>query len=181
MKPMQALTLFGLPILVPAAAPMQLNVTAIGAHQGSSTLECWQMDSPFTVSSGLGASSMATAVLGGVSNITYTIFASNFDAGPHNAPYAQWVVFLYGAAYVTLPDDDRYSALITGGPFGIAFAADTQDVSVRGHRTQYPGITETIGLQIPTADGKVPAHLVLHPGPCSAGEIVGIQGFGAPA
>lgn len=91
--------------------------------------------------------------------------------------YLRWVAFTSGLAYITLPDDDASSALIPGGPFGLIFAADTKDVSVRGHRTQMPGITETITLQIPTADGKVPEHQVLHRGPCSVGDIMGISGY----
>ncbi|RYP40881.1 hypothetical protein DL767_001362 [Monosporascus sp. MG133] len=90
---------------------------------------------------------------------------------------SKWVAFTSGLAYVTLPDDNATSALVSGGQFGLIFAADTADVSEIGHRTQYPGITETIALQIPTSDGRVPEHSVLHMGPCTANEITGIRGF----
>lgn len=89
----------------------------------------------------------------------------------------RWVVFTSGMAYITLPDDNSTSAVISGGEFGLIFAADTPDVSQKGHRTQYPGLTETIALQIPTQDG-VPGHSLLHMGPCTANEIAGLRDFG---
>lgn len=82
-----------------------------------------------------------------------------------------------GLAYITLPDDNTTSAYVSGGEFGLIFAADTADVSEKGHRTQYPGITETIALQIPVKDNKIPAHTVLHSGPCVVSEIAGIRGL----
>lgn len=93
----------------------------------------------------------------------------------------RWVVFTSGLAYITLPDDDETSAYVSGGEFGLIFAADTAAVSEKGHRTRYPGITETIALQIPTADGEVPKHDVLHAGPCVTSEINGIRGFAEPS
>jgi len=99
---------------------------------------------------------------------------SQLTNGSHNT---RWVVFLSGLAYITLPDDESISAYVTGGEFGTIFAADTASVSTKGHRTQYPGITETIALQIPTKDGKAPEHTVLHDGPCSASEITGVRDF----
>ncbi|KAK7754565.1 hypothetical protein SLS62_003347 [Diatrype stigma] len=88
-----------------------------------------------------------------------------------------WVVFTTGLALITLPDDDSTSAHVAGGQFGLIFAADTADLSKKGHRTQYLGITETVALQIPTADGKVPEHSLLHMGPCGANETTGIRQF----
>ncbi|KAI0398740.1 hypothetical protein F4802DRAFT_592232 [Xylaria palmicola] len=172
---MRALTLFALPALLPLAASLKLNVTAIGAHHGSSTLECWETDQPFDVSSEPGTSGSAQAQLGGVSTLSYSVLPSNFDGGIHNAPRNQWVVFMSGLAYITLPDDAATSAYVAGGQFGLIFAADTSDVSTKGHRTQYPGVTETVALQIPTADGKVPKHKVLHMGACSISEIAGLR------
>lgn len=87
-------TFFGLPMLVQEATLMRLNVTAISAHQGSSTLECWQLDQPFITSSGDGSLGRTDTKLGGVSNVTYSVFPSKFDLGTHNAPYHQYVPFL---------------------------------------------------------------------------------------
>lgn len=154
---------------------LQLNVTAIGARNGSSTLECWQMDAPFVISNQAGTVGSALANLGNVTGLLYSVIPAGFDGGVHNAPAKQWVVFTTGLAYITLPDDPSTSAHVSGGAFGVIFAADTADVSGRGHRTQYPGITETIALQIPTEDGAEPPHAVLHPGPCLAKEVVGLK------
>ncbi|KAI8948667.1 hypothetical protein F4801DRAFT_441893 [Xylaria longipes] len=181
MKIMQLIRLFALPKLLQQAASLKLNVTAIGARDGLSTLECWQMDQPFDTSTQPGTSGSAQAQLGNVSTLSYSILPSNFDGGLHNAPQNQWVVFLSGLAYITVPGDESTSVFVTGGQFGLIFAADTNDVSKEGHRTQYPGITETIALQIPTADGKVPKHNLVHEGPCSISEIAGLRSFALPA
>ncbi|KAI0453351.1 hypothetical protein F5B21DRAFT_479781 [Xylaria acuta] len=220
MKIMQLIRLFALPKLLQQAASLKLNVTAIGARDGLSTLECWRMDQPFDTSTQPGTSGSAQAQLGNVSTLSYSILPSNFDGGLHNAPQNQyvslpssvgqsartepalfiitiiitiitisnpidhltrWVVFLSGVAYITLPSDDSSSVVVAGGQFGLIFAADTSDVSREGHRTQYPGITETIALQIPTADGKVPKHDLVHEGPCSISEIAGLRSFALPA
>lgn len=192
------------------AAALKLNVTAIGAQSGSSTLECWQMDQPFATSSTPGTSGSAQTSLDKVSSLSYTIIPSNFDGGIHHAPANQyvlpcplcpllrllstvcvmtcmrllnltycgrWVVFTTGLAYITLPDDNQTSAYVNGGQFGLIFAADTKNVSREGHRTQYPGVTETIALQIPTKDGKIPKHRVLHLGPCSISEVTGARDY----
>jgi hypothetical protein len=82
-----------------------------------------------------------------------------------------------GLAYVTIPDDNTTSAYISGGEFGLIFAADTADVSDKGHRTQYLGVAETIILQIPVEDNTIPAHTVLHSGPCLANETSGFRGL----
>lgn len=80
---------------------------------------------------------------------------------------------LSGAAYITLPEDETTSVYVSAGQFSLIFAADTSEVSTRGHGTSYPGTTETTVLQIPAEDGEIPAHSVLHPGPCTANDTVG--------
>ncbi|GAW19600.1 hypothetical protein ANO14919_090880 [Xylariales sp. No.14919] len=178
---MQAISFFTSSWLFQAATSLNLNVTAISARDGSSTLECWQMNEPFDTSTQPGISGTAQVSLGAASSLTYSIIPPNFDGGIHNAPENQWVIFTSGLAYITLPDDNTTSAYISGGPFGLIFAADTKEVSGKGHRTEYPGITETVALRVPTADGKVPEHRVLHSGPCSISEIAGIREYGLPA
>ncbi|KAI0552417.1 hypothetical protein F4679DRAFT_88638 [Xylaria curta] len=182
MKFMQLFRLFAVPKLLQQAASLKLNVTAIGARDGLSTLECWQMDQPFDTSTTPGTSGSAQTQLGNVSTLSYSVLPSAFDGGLHNAPQNQWVVFLSGLAYITVPGDDATSSVfVTGGQFGLIFAADTSDVSEEGHRTQYPGITETVALQIPTSDGKVPKHDLVHNGPCSISEIAGLRTLTLPA
>ncbi|KAI1763109.1 hypothetical protein GGR53DRAFT_498620 [Hypoxylon sp. FL1150] len=156
---------------------LQLNVTAISARDGSSTLECWQVGQPFTR---LGAPGRVDAMLGGVSTISYGIRPANHDAGIHNAPGNEWVVVI-GLAYFTLPGDNVTGAYVSSGRSSLIFAADTADVSRTGHRTQYPGDIETIVLHIPTHDGKVPDHSFLHMGPCGIDDLVGIREFGQGA
>ncbi|KAI0477557.1 hypothetical protein GGR56DRAFT_692223 [Xylariaceae sp. FL0804] len=181
MKRMQLFPWFVLAISMQEAASLKLNVTAIGARDGSSTLECWQMDQAFSISAQPGTSGTAQTTLGSVDTLSYTVIPPNFDGGVHNAPQNQWVVFTSGLAHITLPnnnndDDDDSStsgAYVSGGESGLLFAADTADVSRRGHRTRYPGVTATTALQIPTRDGRVPEHSVLHAGPCSTSEITG--------
>ncbi|KAI1813015.1 hypothetical protein GGS20DRAFT_555435 [Poronia punctata] len=180
MRLMQTIPLFAsIPEIAAAAAAtsLYLNITAIGAQSGSSTLECWQMTKPFNTSAEPGISGTAQADLGSVSSLGFNIIPPAFDGGIHNAPRNQWVAFLSGLAYITLPNDPETSAYVTGGEFGLVFAADTADVSEEGHRTEYPGLTETVALQIPTVDGKVPDHKVLHDGPCVAGEVTGVRDF----
>ncbi|KAI1295734.1 hypothetical protein F5Y03DRAFT_371717 [Xylaria venustula] len=173
-------SLFSFPWLFSqAASSLNLNITAVTASNGSSILECWQLDQPFTTSTEPGISGTALLSLGDVSSLSYTMLPPHFDGGVHNAPRNQWVVFLSGLAYVSLPGDETSGVYIAGGEFGLIFAADTEDVSATGHRTQYPGTTETTALQIPTVDGKLPAHSVLHPGPCGPSDISGIRGYGA--
>ena len=53
----------------------------------------------------------------------------------------------------------------------MALAADTKNVSKLGHTTVYPGKEETVALQIPTRNNEIPAHTVLHSGPCSWEEM----------
>lgn len=93
-------------------------------------------------------------------------------------PLSRWVIFLSGLAYISLPEDPTTSAYVSGGQFGLIFAADTADVSAKGHATSYPGITETIAIQIPTEDGDVPEHSILHAGPCTAQDTVGLTLLG---
>lgn len=85
---------------------------------------------------------------------------------------------MIGLAYFTLPGDNTTGAYVSSGKSSVIFAADTAEVSRTGHRTQYPGDTETIVLHIPTHDGKVPEHSVLHMGPCGFNDLAGIREFG---
>jgi len=92
------------------------------------------------------------------------VLPPNFNAGFHNAPTPQWVAFLSGLAHITLANS-AVEAFVPGGENGFIFAADTADVSAKGHSTDYPSDHETIALQIPTG-GTIPQHNVLYSGPC---------------
>ena len=60
-------------------------------------------------------------------------------------------------------------AVVHGGKNGLLFAADTAALSSDGHLTIFT--KETALLQIPTADGKVPPHTVLHSGACKGADL----------
>lgn len=60
---------------------------------------------------------------------------------------------------------------IKGGAGGLILATDIADVSKRGHITTYPSDIKTVAIAIPTADGEVPAHTLLHDGPCEGDEL----------
>ena len=53
----------------------------------------------------------------------------------------------------------------------MALATDTKDVGELGHRTVYPSKEGTVVLQIPTRNNEIPAHTVLHSGPCTWEEM----------
>jgi hypothetical protein len=87
------------------------------------------------------------------------------------------VAFLSGLIHVTLPNttiSPTTSAWIQGGKYGLVVAVDTANVSKYGHVTEYPSDADTVSLQIPFKDGKIPDHKVLYDGPCSWTEMVGI-------
>ncbi|KAL8728278.1 MAG: hypothetical protein Q9166_005519 [cf. Caloplaca sp. 2 TL-2023] len=133
--------------------PASLNVTAISAKNGASTIECWQLSAPFKPSGEAGVSGASFAQLGKAGNASYALIP------------ARYVAFLSGEAVVSVPGSGE-SAMIKGGKDGLIIAADTADVSKKGHDTRYPTAEQTNAIQIPTADGKVPAHTVLYSGPC---------------
>lgn len=83
---------------------------------------------------------------------------------------------------ITIPgpgDEIRDSLILNDGGVGMLFAADTAEVSRRGHGGDFPGVTETIFLQVPTGDGEVPEHEVLYVGACGAEEYAGLRDGGA--
>ncbi|RYP49326.1 hypothetical protein DL768_004951 [Monosporascus sp. mg162] len=164
-------------LLMTSAAAMEprFNVTAISAQYGNSRIECWQLDSSFSVSAQPGVAGGGAARLGDVSEMTYNVIPAHYDGGFHNAPRNQWVAALSGLAYVTVPGDQSNGLHVTGGD--ILFAADTANVSRLGHRSQYPGVTETVFLQVPTRHGEIPSHTVLHQGPCNASEVARARGL----
>lgn len=152
------------------SVPSRLNVTTVATAKGKSTLECWQLSAPFVQSSQAGTSGAVIAQLGETGATSYTILPPQFDGGFHNAPAVQWVAFTSGLAVVSLPNSTE-TATILGGRNGLILATDTKNVSTLGHKTVYPSEEETFGIQIPTKDNEVPAHTVLHAGPCTGSEL----------
>lgn len=89
---MKGTRLFYLPLLfaaLDAVLSNNLNVTVIGANNGKSRFECWELAVPFTSSTQAGVVGTEDTTLGDVANITYNVIPGNFDSGLHNAPYNQ--------------------------------------------------------------------------------------------
>ncbi len=71
------------------AAPQNLQLTAISAKDGASTIECWELAAPFIVSSQTGVTGAAFAQLGKAGNVSYAIIPAKYNGGLHNAPQIQ--------------------------------------------------------------------------------------------
>lgn len=69
-----------------AVADLRLNVTAIGAEKGISTLECWELDTPFLESDDPAILGSRVANLGNVSGLTWNIAPPGGRVEAHNAP-----------------------------------------------------------------------------------------------
>lgn len=85
--------------------------------------------------------------------------------------------FVSGLAHVTLPnttESPTTSAWVQGGKYGLVIAVDTADVSQYGHITTYPSDSDSVTLQVPFAEGKIPEHSILHNGPCGYEDMIGI-------
>lgn len=77
-------------LLQPAAVlALHLNITALGAANNASTLECWEIDTPFAISTQQGTAGSAQLSLGNTSTISYSVLPALFDAGLHTAPANQ--------------------------------------------------------------------------------------------
>lgn len=72
-----------------AAQALRMNITVTGAANNASTIECWQLDSPFASSATPGIRGSATTLLGDVANISLTVIPAAFDGGLHTAPFNQ--------------------------------------------------------------------------------------------
>ncbi|TLD13433.1 uncharacterized protein PgNI_02711 [Pyricularia grisea] len=138
-------------------AEMRLNVTAIGAQNGASTIECWEVDSPIDAEGNLNLGN---------------------SEGPYNIPYNLWLFLLKGMFYFTFSGNDSTDAYLTAGEFGLLFAADTADVSVTGHVSASLGNTETVFARMATEGGGLPNHRRVHMGACNAIEMAGWRKLG---
>ncbi|RDA86139.1 hypothetical protein CP532_3053 [Ophiocordyceps camponoti-leonardi (nom. inval.)] len=155
-----------------AVDPPSLNLTALTAYNGMTTIECWQVG-PFVSSNRTGTSGAPSYFFGEVVNATYTVIPPNFDGGLHNAPSFQFVFFATGSARITLPNGTQETT-VRGGKNGLIIAADTADVSTLGHRTQYLSGDKTVSMQIPIKNPKNFKHTVVHNGACTEAETRGI-------
>ncbi|KAM0794798.1 hypothetical protein BDR22DRAFT_814553 [Usnea florida] len=151
--------------------PSRLNITTIGAANGKSTLECWQLSAPLVPSNQPGVVGSAVAQLGEAGATSYTLLPPQYDGGLHNAPAVQWVVFISGLAVISLPNSTETATVVPGSRNGLILATDTQNVSTLGHVTSYPSKEKTAVVLIPVRDNEIPAHTVLHGGSCKRDEM----------
>ena len=66
-----------------------LQITAIGAKGGVSTLECWEIQTPFATSNTPGTQGVAALSLGEIGKSQYIVLPPGFDGGLHTAPANQ--------------------------------------------------------------------------------------------
>ena len=81
--------------LIAAQAPNASNTTYLTAPalvttpENTTTIQCWRLKHPFTVSTTAGTAGSRAVALGNVTNLGYVIQPPRFDGGLHNAPVAQ--------------------------------------------------------------------------------------------
>jgi hypothetical protein len=82
-------------------------------------------------------------------------------------------MILQGLVHISLPNskDETY---IQPGSLSILLVIDQRNVSISGHITEFPGSETTLIAQFPVAGNQVPAHTVLHSGPCDLDDVRGL-------
>ena len=68
---------------------LRLNITAVGAQDGLSTLECWEVESPFDTPDNQASTGTQVINLGNVSALSWSVSPPGQYDGPHNAPCNQ--------------------------------------------------------------------------------------------
>lgn len=88
-----AIARFLSPILIlltaSAAAQLRLNITAVGAENGVSTIECWEMDSPSYLHDNSDVAGTEATHLGNVSTMSWAVSPPGQYVAGHNAPTNQ--------------------------------------------------------------------------------------------
>ncbi|KIJ55667.1 hypothetical protein M422DRAFT_41598 [Sphaerobolus stellatus SS14] len=149
-------------ILGPSSDRTSLEVNVLVGKCGASAFECWKIGPEFIISEQAGTVGARIQELGDMKGATLVFFnkMSFTYAGLHPAPAPQWVTFLAGGGYVTLPATGDRLWIKNGD---LIIAKDTSIVSTIGHEsTWFPG---TVALQLPFYNGIV-NHTVLHSGTC---------------
>lgn len=77
---------------------------------------------------------------------------------------------LSGTLRVTIPNSPQ-EATVHGGKYGLIIAVDTANVSGLGHISSTIGTEELTALMIPTKNGKIPPHRVIHSGACEKSDL----------
>jgi hypothetical protein len=151
--------LIGTVVAFISGKPDLLSLSAVVSDEhDNARIECWQFTMPFTKYPTVGKS----LPLSDVSNLTYVVLPPKSQEGLHNPPHPMLFVLLSGMAHVVLPDfsDELW---ISEWSNNVIVATDMEGV---GHYTTYPLSRESVALQIPFKDGRVPDHKVLGNGAC---------------
>ena len=82
---------------------------------------------------------------------------------------SRYTVFLSGSVILTIPKT-KQQARLDGGKYGLLIAIDTTERSQDGHISS-TGPEELTALQIPTENGRIPSHKVLHQDQCQPSEL----------
>lgn len=167
-----------------------LNLTTLSGRNNASVLECWSIPG-FAASSTAGTAGALNLFLGETTNVSYTVLPPRFNGGVHVAPSPQYVLFTSGLAHLTLPDPTsanktspsnlpgvQNEAWVSGGKYGLILALDVASSSSMGHITTYPSASDTVAVQIPLSQTGLQQLMdkkqVVHEGPCTEAEMVGI-------
>ncbi|KAG9675518.1 hypothetical protein KCU99_g4530, partial [Aureobasidium melanogenum] len=155
--------------LVSQTTAQSLNVSTIAVQNGTSTLECWSLESP---TSGRGAQNYP---LGDFSDAFIGAIPPQTHIGQAWAPSIQYSMILQGLVHISLPTskDEIY---IQPGPLSILLVIDQRNVSISGHITDFPGSETTLIAQFPVAGNQIPVHTKLHSGPCGLDDVRGLIG-----
>ncbi|KAF2192527.1 hypothetical protein K469DRAFT_717068 [Zopfia rhizophila CBS 207.26] len=151
------------------SSPHLLTLSAIISDaEGHAQIQCLQFLHPFNTYPTVGS----VLHLANVTNVTYVVLPPHSKEGLHKPPHVMFFILLSGLAHVTLPTEnphDGQELWITPDGNGLIVAADVEGV---GHFTEYPGEGESVALQVPFMDGKLPEHRVLNQGACGMEELV---------
>ncbi|KAK0927229.1 hypothetical protein LTR57_003390 [Friedmanniomyces endolithicus] len=149
----------------------RLNVSVTAAENGQSVIQCWQLTMPPSLVT-IGHATFQSQTLGDLQSGSLNIFLPGLNLGLHAAPTKQWVIVLAGSIKVYLQNNqsEANTAFVSSGTSGILLAVDTKDVSPVGHITET--IEQTALLFMPTANGTVPQHRVLHNHVCAGEDLL---------
>jgi hypothetical protein len=137
-----------------------LSLTAVTSdeHDTKARIECWQFKQPFIKYPTVGKA----LHLADLSNVTYVVLPPYSKEGLHHPPAPMLFVLVTGAAHVTIPDSSD-ELWITEQGDQVVIANDIHGI---GHDTEYPLNRDTVALQLPFKDAKVPEYRMLHMGSC---------------
>lgn len=146
------------------ATTRKLQISAVvNAEQypWDAKIECWELQAPFTRYPTVGEA----LSLGDVTNMTYVTLPPKSQEGLHHPPHNMFFILISGLAHVRLPADPNSDGLwIVEGVSPLIVATDILGI---GHYTDYPGVKETVALQVPFQDGVVPEHKTVGDGACA--------------